>query len=101
MDNQIFYILLILVGYIFLCRFSSDLIDYFEIQSVTGLPPGLSWTGDRTPPMRYDEVSPDKRDGCITLCGIPAASGTYTINVNLEIQVSGFIFPTPPIPYDS
>jgi len=75
-------------------------IDYFEVQSVTGLPPGLSWKGDRSLPMRYNETAPQTRDGCITLCGTPAASGSFTINVNLEIQVSGFIFPTPPLPLE-
>ncbi len=72
-------------------------VDYFEIKSVTGLPPGLTWIGDRAVPMRYNESAPQTRDGCITLCGTPAAAGTFTVNVNLEIQVSGFIFPSPPI----
>lgn len=75
-------------------------VDYFKILSVSGLPPGLSWVGDRPAPMTYDEVSPATRDGCITLCGIPGAAGTFVVNVNLEIQVSGFIFPSPPIPLE-
>lgn len=73
-------------------------IDYFKVLSVTGLPPGLAWIGDRPAPMTYNELAPQTRDGCITLCGVPAASGQFTVNVNLEIQVSGFIFPSPPIP---
>lgn len=73
-------------------------IDHFKVLSVTGLPPGLSWVGDRPAPMLYDEVAPDTRDGCITLCGTPGASGIFTVNVNLEIQISGFVFPSPPIP---
>lgn len=73
-------------------------VDYFKVVSVTGLPPGLSWIGDRPSPMIYNETAPDTRDGCIILCGTPAASGTFTINVNLEIQVAGIVFPTPPIP---
>lgn len=73
-------------------------IDHFKVLSVTGLPPGLSWSGDRPTPMLYDEVAPDTRDGCITLCGVPGASGIFTINVNFEIQISGFVFPSPPIP---
>ncbi len=75
-------------------------IDHFIIQSVTGLPPGLSWTGDRPNPMKYDETAPDTRDGCITLCGTPGASGTFTVNVNLEIQIQGFVFPSPPVPLE-
>ncbi len=75
-------------------------IDYFKVLSVTGLPPGLSWVGDRPSPMLYDEVAPDTRDGCITLCGVPGASGTFTVNVNLEIQILGFVFPSPPIPLE-
>ncbi len=75
-------------------------VDHFVILSVTGLPPGLSWIGDRTVPMKYDEVAPATRDGCITLCGTPAASGTYTVNVNIEIQIQGFVFPSPPVPLE-
>lgn len=73
-------------------------IDHFKVLSVTGLPPGLSWIGDRPSPMLYNEVAPNKRDGCITLCGVPGASGVFTVNINLEIRVAGFIFPSPPIP---
>jgi hypothetical protein len=75
-------------------------IDHFLIQSVTGLPPGLSWTGDRPSPMLYDEVSPTTRDGCITLCGTPGAAGTFIVNVNFEIQILGLVFPSPPIPLE-
>lgn len=75
-------------------------IDHFKVLSVTGLPPGLSWIGDRPSPMLYDEVAPDTRDGCITLCGVPGAAGVFTVNVNLEIQISGFVFPSPPIPLE-
>lgn len=75
-------------------------IDYFKVLSVTGLPPGLNWTGDRPVPMLYDETAPNTRDGCITLCGTPGVAGVFTVNVNLEIQVSGFIFPSPPIPLE-
>ena len=71
-------------------------IDHFKVLSVTGLPPGLYWIGDRPSPMLYDEVAPDTRDGCITLCGVPGAAGVFTVNVNLEIQISGFVFPSPP-----
>ena len=75
-------------------------IDHFRILSVTGLPPGLSWVGDRPAPMTYNETSPATRDGCITLCGTPGASGTFIVNVNLEIQIQGFVFPSPPIPLE-
>ncbi len=75
-------------------------IDHFIIQSVTGLPPGLSWSGDRPTPMKYDESAPATRDGCITLCGVPGASGTFIVNVNLEIQIQGFVFPSPPVPLE-
>jgi hypothetical protein len=75
-------------------------IDHFRVLSVTGLPPGLSWVGDRPAPMLYDETAPDTRDGCITLCGTPGAAGVFTVNVNLEIQIQGFVFPSPPIPLE-
>jgi len=75
-------------------------IDDFTVTSVTGLPPGLSWIGDRAVPMVYDEAAPQTRDGCITLCGTSGASGTFIINVNLEIRIGGFVFPTPPIPLE-
>lgn len=75
-------------------------IDDFTILSVTGLPPGLTWTGDRPAPMVYDEAAPQTRDGCITLCGIPGASGTFNINVNLGIRIAGFVVPSPPIPLE-
>ncbi len=75
-------------------------IDFFRVLSVTGLPPGLVWVGDRPNPMTYNETPPATRDGCITLCGTPAVSGTFTINVNIELQIQGFIFPTPPIPVE-
>lgn len=75
-------------------------IDYFRVLSVTGLPPGLAWLGDRPNPMTYNEVAPLTRDGCITVCGTPAVAGTFTINVNIEIQIQGFIFPSPPIPIE-
>lgn len=75
-------------------------IDHFRVLSVTGLPPGLSWIGDRPAPMTYNETAPQTRDGCITLCGTPGASGTFTVNVNLEIQINGFVFPSPPIPLE-
>lgn len=75
-------------------------IDYFKVLSVTGMPPGLSWVGDRPAPLLYNEVAPLTRDGCITICGTPGVSGTFTINVNLEISVSGFVLPSPPIPIE-
>jgi hypothetical protein len=75
-------------------------IDDFTILSVTGLPPGLSWLGDRPAPMVYDEAAPQTRDGCITLCGVPGASGVFTINVNLGIRIAGFVVPSPPIPLE-
>lgn len=75
-------------------------IDDFTILSVTGLPPGLSWVGDRPSPMVYDEAAPQTRDGCITLCGTSGASGTFSINVNLGIRISGFVVPSPPIPLE-
>lgn len=63
-------------------------IDRFEVESVTGLPPGLTWVGDRNP-MIYNETSPDTRDGCITLCGTPGASGTFTVNINIVVRIVG------------
>lgn len=75
-------------------------IDDFTIVSVTGLPPGLSWVGDRPSPMVYNEAPPQTRDGCITLCGTPGASGTFIVNVNLGIRLAGFVVPSPPIPLE-
>lgn len=73
-------------------------IEHFKILSVTNLPPGLTWIGDRTAPMIYNENAPQTRDGCITLCGTPGASGTFIVNVNLELRIQGFNFPSPPLP---
>ena len=75
-------------------------IDSFIVLSVTNMPPGLQWTGDRPVPMVYNELAPQTRDGCITLCGTPAVSGTFTINVNLQVMIQGFVFPSPPIPVE-
>jgi hypothetical protein len=74
-------------------------IDKFTVISVTGLPPGLSWIGDRPLPMVYNETAPQTRDGCITLCGTPAAAGTFTVNVNLEVEIVGISTPAS-IPLD-
>lgn len=60
-------------------------LQSFSITGVSGLPLGLTWTGDQATPMLYDEVSPDTRDGCIRVCGIPQQSGTFTVNVSIVV----------------
>ena len=51
-------------------------LQSFEITGISGLPVGLTYTPDRVP-MLYNESSPQTRDGCIKICGIPQQSGTF------------------------
>lgn len=67
-------------------------LSAFVITGVTGLPLGLTWTGDRATPMRYNTTTPTTRDGCITLCGTPLQAGTFTINVSLSVE-TGILAP--------
>lgn len=69
-------------------------IDHFTITSVSGMPPGMTFKGDRPVPMKYDDVSPATRDGCIYICGTPALSGLFEVKVNLAIQAGGGLINT-------
>ncbi|MCP4442081.1 MAG: T9SS type A sorting domain-containing protein [Aureispira sp.] len=80
---------------------ASNNINRFSIKNVTGLPSGLSWVGDRNP-LDYTESPPQTRDGCITICGTPAQSGTFEVLIEVELavevsplpdQVDGTTFP--------
>ena len=68
-------------------------LQSFTITGVSGLPLGLTWTGDRTP-MLYNESAPNTRDGCIRVCGTPQQSGTFIVNVSLSVA-TGILAPQP------
>jgi hypothetical protein len=40
-----------------------------------------------TVPAIFDEVNPDFRDGCISICGTPLSSGTFIININTQVNL--------------
>lgn len=57
-------------------------ISSFEIVSVTGLPPGLSWEANQREFNTSDET-----DGCVKICGTPLIPGLYEVEVVLDAQV--------------
>lgn len=64
----------------------------FNVLSVTGLPLGMTYSLDRPIPALYDETAPDTRDGCVTLCGTPTQSGTFSVIIDVEV-LTGILAP--------
>ncbi len=57
-------------------------ISSFEIVSVSGLPPGLTWEANQREFNTSDET-----DGCVKICGTPLIPGLYNVEVVLDAQV--------------
>lgn len=57
-------------------------ISSFEIVSVSGLPPGLSWEANQREFNTSEET-----DGCVKICGTPLIPGLYNVEVVLDAQV--------------
>jgi hypothetical protein len=67
-------------------------LQSITINAVEGLPQGFNWSGDRTKPMFYNESSPNTRDGCLSICGVFPANGTYSLTVKMTLA-TGIIAP--------
>lgn len=65
--------------------------NYFRIDSVKGIPDGMSWACDLAPACQYDvspgALSPDTF-GCVKIFGTPSIPGTYTLVVYLTANVT-------------
>ncbi|MDP5168711.1 MAG: T9SS type A sorting domain-containing protein [Bacteroidia bacterium] len=65
--------------------------NFFRIESIQGLPPGMSWSCNLTPDCEYNiapgNPNPDTM-GCIRLFGTPSIPGKYTLIVNLTANVT-------------
>ena len=57
-------------------------ITQFEILSLDGLPPGLSWE-----PNQFIFPTATQTDGCIRVCGTPLAADSFDIMVNIRVTV--------------
>lgn len=63
-------------------------LSQISITSVSGLPAGINWTASETD-NTYDITSdPASQRGCVRMCGIPNAIGSYTISVNVIASVT-------------
>jgi len=69
-------------------------ITNITITSVTGLPPGLTYSCN---PATC--VFPGGSNGCILLSGTPSTAGTFALNVN--VSVAGTVFGVPAAPQTS
>jgi hypothetical protein len=67
--------------------------NYFTIDSITGLPPGMTWACNLAPNCRY-LVHPDSSNldtiGCVTLSGTPNIPAAYTLTVHVTATVNLF-----------
>lgn len=63
-------------------------LSQITIISVSGLPNGISWTTNEADNI-YDITSdPATQRGCVRMCGVPEAIGSYTISVNIIASVT-------------
>ncbi len=67
-------------------------LSAFQVLGISGLPLGMSFILDRPLPAVYDETAPDTRDGCVTICGTPLQSGTFTVNISVLVE-TGILAP--------
>lgn len=69
-------------------------ISQITVQSISNLPPGLSWELSQS---EFD--LPEEQDGCLKICGTPLQPGLYEVNVLVSAQVvifsqsTNFTFP--------
>lgn len=61
-------------------------VNYFKITSVTGLPFGLNWEcNSAANGCQYDPQA--SIYGCVKVCGTPLQAGSYTLNVNVDVNL--------------
>lgn len=66
----------------------------FEVIGISGLPLGMNFKLDRPLPAMYDDVAPDTRDGCVTICGTPLQSDSFEIIISVLVH-TGILAPQP------
>lgn len=64
------------------------------INAISGLPPGLAATTNDADNVYEITADPATQRGCVRICGIPTAIGTYTVSVNITANVSAPISTT-------
>ncbi len=57
-------------------------ISKVTINSVSNLPPGLSWEASQR-----EFNTPSQTDGCLRFCGLPFQPGLYFVEVNITVRV--------------
>lgn len=57
-------------------------ISKFTIESVSNLPPGLTWEASQ---LEFN--LPDETDGCVRFCGTPLVPGLYVVEVQVTARV--------------
>lgn len=60
-------------------------LDKIKILFISNLPPGLEWETNQD---SYDTDS--NPDGCVKFCGVPLATGTFILDIVLEVEVGPF-----------
>lgn len=78
--------------------------DFFKIDSIVGLPPGMQWECNLAPDCKYitnpDSVNADTI-GCIRLFGTPTVPATYTLQAQATAETIIFGTPSPqPVAFD-
>jgi len=66
----------------------------FQVVGISGLPLGMSFKLDQPLPAIYNQVAPTTRDGCVTICGTPLQSDSFTVNISIMVE-TGILAPTP------
>lgn len=60
-------------------------LDEIKILYISNLPPGLQWETNEEVYFPADET-----DGCVKLCGTPLVTGTFVLDIVLEVKVAFF-----------
>jgi hypothetical protein len=60
-------------------------LDEIKILFISNLPPGLEWETNEDVYFPATET-----DGCVRLCGTPLATGTFVLDIILEVKVAFF-----------
>jgi PKD repeat protein len=71
-------------------------LSQITITTISGLPSGLTWTANEADNIYDITADPLTQRGCVKICGIPEAIGSYTIAVNVIATVSAPISTTAP-----